>query len=205
MPAMGATLEEKRRYEERFNTRAAYRYSRHARPDVDGTTRWQSPFAAGRLRSEQLPATMRNARKAPLVVLPEGARPPATINVAAADLPLQQRFTAGTVAHSISMSRRNAVEGVNGEIKGQFTSIDRGFIRQFRTEKIAFLLTFSLAGYNVRAADSFRRLIQATEEWARAPRHRAKRRKGTYDDVLGSGATSSAGSDQSPARAPPAP
>jgi hypothetical protein len=47
MPPMGATMEEKRRYESKFNERAIFRVPPPRQPGPDGTTRWQSPFAAG--------------------------------------------------------------------------------------------------------------------------------------------------------------
>ena len=105
MPPMGSTIEDRRRYEERFNERANnYRYRLHAGPDSDGTTRRQNPFEAGSLRSEGLPRTMRNRRRGPLVELVNGKPPAATVSVSAGDLPLQQRCIAGTTAHAISMA-----------------------------------------------------------------------------------------------------
>lgn len=185
MPPMGSTLEEKRRYEEPYNERANYRYRLHAGPDPDGTTRWQSPYAAKSLRSEQLPESMRNARRGPLVQLIDGKRPAATVSVSAADLPLQQQCIAGSTAHSISMSRRNAVEGVNGNLKRNFTNVDRGYTRLFGTGKVAFLLAFTLAGQNVMLARSFQRRLAREEELASGPKHRKKRRTRTFDQVLG--------------------
>jgi hypothetical protein len=185
MPPMGTTLEEKRKYEEPHNARANYRYRLHAGPDSDGTTRWQNPFAAKSLRSEQLPASMRNARRGPLVELVNGKRPAATMSVSAADLPLQQQCIAGTTAHSISMSRRNAVEGVNGNLKRNFTNVDRGYTRVFGTVKIAFFLAFTLAGQNVMLARSYRRRLAREEELASEPKRRKKRRTRTFDQVLG--------------------
>ena len=156
MPPMDATTEERKRYEAAFNGRAAYRYGLHTGADADGTTRWQTLFAAGWLRSKDLPESMRNARRGTLGDLVDGKRPASTITVSAADLPLQQRYTAGTSAHSISMSRRNAVEGVNGDLKRNFTNIDRGYVRVFGTERVAFLMAFSLAGLNIALARTFR-------------------------------------------------
>src|SRR5205085_6534806 len=157
----------------------------HAGPDGDGTTRWQSPFAAGSLRSEQLPETLGNVRRGPLVELLDGRRPAQTFSVDAGDLPLQQRCIAGTTAHAISMSRRNAVEGANGNLKSNFTDVDRGYARVFGTERVAFLLAFTLAGLNVMLARSFRRALKAEKERASAPMTRARRRSRTYENVLG--------------------
>lgn len=185
MPPMGATVEDKKRYEKAFNERATHRYRPHGGPDADGTTRWQNPFAAGSLRSEALPESMRNARRGPLVDLVDGRRPAATVSVSAADLPLHQRATAGTTAHSISMTRRNAVEGVNGDLKRNFTNVDRGYARVFGTVKVALLLAFTLAGLNVYLAKSFRRMLEAEAQQASGPKTRRKRRTGTFDSVLG--------------------
>ncbi len=185
MPPMGSNVEEKRKYEEPYNERGNYRYRLHAGPDSDGTTRWQSPFAAKSLRSEQLPESMRNARRGPLVELVNGKRPAVTVSVSAADLPLQQQCIAGTTAHSISMSRRNAVEGVNGNLKRNFTNVDRGYTRLFGTVKVAFFLAFTLAGQNVMLARSFRRRVAREEELASEPKRRKKRRARTFGQVLG--------------------
>lgn len=43
MLPMSPSLDEKRRYEEAFNERAAHCYSLHAGPVPDGTTRWRNP------------------------------------------------------------------------------------------------------------------------------------------------------------------
>ena len=83
------------------------------------------------------------------------------------------------------MSHRNTVEGVNGNLKRNFANVDRGYARVFGTERVAFLLAFTLAGLNVLPAKSFRRMLKAVEERASAPRTRAKRRTRTFDEVLG--------------------
>lgn len=185
MPPMGATVEEKKRYEKAFNERGAYRYRPHGGPDPDGTTRWQNSFAAGSLRSEGMPESMRNARRGPLVDLVSGNRPAGTVSASALDLALQQQCIAGTTAHSITMTRRNAVEGVNGDLKRNFTNVDRGYARVFGTVRVALLLAFTLAGLNVYKAKSFRRMRKAEAELASEPKPRKKRRTGTFDSVLG--------------------
>jgi hypothetical protein len=58
-PPYNSTEEERLRYDEAFNRRAAWRYQRIAAPDAGGSTRWQSPFRAGFLRSLDLPWTMK--------------------------------------------------------------------------------------------------------------------------------------------------
>ena len=205
MPPMGSTVGERRRYEEPYNERAGHRYRLHAGPDSDGTTRWQNPFAAGSLRSEQLPRTMGNVRRSPIVELVNGKAPAGTVSVSAADLPLQQRCIAGTTAHAISMTRRNAVEGVNGDLKRNFTNVDRGYVRIFGTMAIALMFAFTLAGLNVYLARSFRRLQKAEEERALGPKSRRKRRTCTFDEVLGPGFVPSIAADEADAagRAPP--
>ena len=204
MPPRGATREQKLPYEQKFIERALYRYRPHSRPDPDGTTRWQSPFAAGSLRSEQLPESMRNTPRGPLVDL-VGGRPAGTVSVSAADLPLQQRCIAGTAAHSISMSRRNAVEGVNGNLKNNFTDVDRGYVRLFGTMGIALMLAFTYAGHNVFIAKSFRRMLKAERERRAEPKTRRKRRTGTFGQVLGQAAEPRSGTSEgdSASRAPP--
>jgi hypothetical protein len=94
------------------------------------------------------------------------------------------------------MSRRNAVEGVNGNLKSNFTNIDRGYARVFGTEKVAFLLAFTLAGVNVLLSKSYRRMVAAEKKLASAPKRRKKRRTGTFNEVLGQATDSSQAVDE---------
>ena len=148
---------------------------------------------------------MRSRRRGPLVELVNGKPPAATLSVSAGDLPLQQRCIAGTTAHAISISRRNAVEGVNGDLKQNFTNVDRGYVRLFGTMPVAFLFAFTLAGLNVYLARSFRRMKKAEEERASGSKRRQKRRARTFDEMLGpkSPHTSTADATNVADRAPP--
>jgi hypothetical protein len=58
--------------------------------------------------------------------------------------------------------------------------LSRGFFRVFGRVKIAVLLGFSIAAYNVDRIRSFR---AKQTELDRAPRTRAKRRQGIWDCV----------------------
>jgi hypothetical protein len=183
MPQMGATVEELERLEQPFNRRARYRYQRLAGPDHDGVTRWKCPFCAGFLRSRSLPKTMRRPRTAPLVDVPQGAKCcGGSMSVSAEDLALWQRLSPGTTAWRISMGRRQVVEGANAGLKGGFVNIERKFFRVLGLVKTSILLAFTVAGYNVDRIRSFvdRMAVEAT-----APRTRAKRRQGTWTDLLG--------------------
>ncbi len=76
------------------------------------------------------------------------------------------------------MNRRNAVEGVNGNLKRNCTNVDRGYARVFGTEKVAFFLAFTLAGLNVLLASSHRRMVAAEKKLAsgaEAPQETAHR------------------------------
>ena len=83
------------------------------------------------------------------------------------------------------MGRRNAVKGVNANLKRNFTNVDRGWIRMFGTEKISYFLAFTLAGLNVMLAKSFRRMLAIEKELASGPKRRQKRRTRTFEEVLG--------------------
>ena len=66
----------------------------------------------------------RGSLAAPLVDLPEavsccGGR----VSVQAGELPYWRRFFPGTTAWRIAYRRRDAVEGVNGALKGAFVNI----------------------------------------------------------------------------------
>ena len=64
------------------------------------------------------------------------------------------------------MSRRNAVEGVNGNLKRNFVSVDRGYVRLFGSAKIKTLFAFTLAGLNMMLANSFRRTMSSEPKQA---------------------------------------
>ena len=185
-PPQGASEAEVLSYEQTYNERSRWRYQLHAGPDADGTTRWKCPFHAGLLRSRQLSFTMRRPRNVPLVELPEGARCcDGTISANAADLPFRQRLTPGTTAWRKSYRRRNVVEGVNGMLKGGFVDIQHKFFRVFGLTKLTFLLSFTMAGYNLECNRSFN--ARKTAEAARGSaekQHRGKRREGTWSQLL---------------------
>jgi hypothetical protein len=188
MPPRGASDQECLAYERAFNRRARYRYTRHAGPDADGATRWRCPFCAGLLRSRSLPRTMRRSRRSPLAALPEGRRMCCSgiVGASAAELPLWQRLPAGTTAWRISMGRRQVAESVNAALKGTFVDLSRKFFRVFGLAKLTLLLGFTVAGYNLDRARSFlaRRDLLASEN-GRPVRTRARRRTGTWADLLG--------------------
>jgi hypothetical protein len=168
-------------FEEKFNQRARWRFVRHAKPDADGVTRWKCPFCAGLLRSREIPSSMRRSRRAPLVKVPGGRCCGGTLSAPPAELPHAQRISFGTTAWRISMDRRQVVESANAALKGGFTDISRGFFRVFGRVKMTVLLGFTVAAYNLDRIRSFR----AKQEAEKAlPRRRAKRRLGTYADLL---------------------
>jgi hypothetical protein len=187
MPPMSSTTEESARYEEAFNHLAQYRFERNGKPDGDGATRWKCPVCAGRLRSRQVPKSMRGPRTRPLMALPDGALCcNGTVTASAAELPHWQRFLPGTTAWRISYGRRQVVEGVNAMLKGSFVNIQHKFFRVFGLAKMTVLLAFTLAGYNLEAIRSF--LAKKRAERAAPPpkRTRKKRRTGTWAEVIGS-------------------
>jgi hypothetical protein len=199
MPPMSSTAAESARYEEAFNQLAQYRFQRNRRPDGDGATRWKCPFCAGRLRSRQIPRSMRGSRNRPLVALPEGATCcSGTVTASAAELPHWQRFVPGTTAWRISYGRRQVVEGVNAMLKGGFVNIQHKFLRVFGLSKMTLLLAFTLAGFNLEAIRSFLARKGAQHSAAPPRKTRRKRRKGTWADMIGADR-----SESSRGRAPP--
>jgi hypothetical protein len=185
MPPYGSTDEKCEEFEAKFNRLARYRLERHAGPDADGTTRWTCPFHAGRLRSRSIPETMRGSRSAPLVDLPEGVSCcGGRVSVQAGKLPYWQRFFPGTTAWRISYRRRDAVEGVNGALKGAFVNIGQKFFKVFGLVKIKVLLAFTLAAYNVETIRSFLARRAVVEVEAKRPRRRKKRRTQTWPNLV---------------------
>lgn len=187
MPPMKATAEESARYEEAFNQLAQFRFQRNGRPDADGATRWRCPICAGRLRSRQVPKSMRGSRNRPLVALPDGATCcTGTVTASAAELAHWQRFLPGTTAWRISYGRRQVVEGVNAMLKGGFVNIQHKFFRVLGLAKMTLLMAFTLAGYNLEAIRSFLAKKEAVRIATPSKRTRKKRRTGTWADVIGS-------------------
>jgi hypothetical protein len=186
MPPMGATPEEVATYEKPFNRRARFRFQRLAGPDGEGMTRWKCPFHAGFLRSRSLPGTMRRSRKVPLVEVADGVTCcSGTKSVSPADLPLSQGLTVGTTAWRQSMGRRQYAETANGLLKGGFVNIERKFFRVLGLTKVTVLLAFTLVGYNLDRIRSFLASTEAATARLTGRRPRAKRRRGTWTDLLG--------------------
>jgi hypothetical protein len=128
---------------------------------------------------------MRRSRTAPLVDLPEGVSCcGGIVSVQAGELPYSQRFFPGTTAWRISYRRRDAVEGVNGALKGMFVNIGQKFFKVFGLVKIKVLLAFTLAAYNLETIRSFLARQAVVAEEAKKPRRRSKRRKQTWRDVV---------------------
>jgi hypothetical protein len=182
-PPRGASEEERLVYEARFNQRARWRLVRHSGPDTDGVTRWRCPFCAGLLRSRQVRKTMRRPRRIPLVELTRGMDRccSGTLSVAPIELALTQRIPFGTTAWRISMGRRQVVESVNSALKGAFVDLSRGFFRVFGRVKMTVLLGFTLAAFNLDRIRSFRAKQAEQDEAAHT---RAKRRRGTWAEVV---------------------
>lgn len=184
LPPRVATGNYRLAYEESFNRRARWRLVRHSRADADGVTRWRCPFCAGLLRSRNFPSTMRRARTAPLVFLPEGREKccSGTVSAPPADLPLAQHIPFGTTAWRISMNRRMAVESVNAALKGGFVNMKRGFFRVFGLTKLTVLLGFTVAAVNL---DRIRSYEAKRAEQESTPRRRRTRRVGTWNELIG--------------------
>lgn len=131
-PPMNSTAEVRREYEEKFNERAAWRWSRLARPDRDGVTRWICPFHAGRLKCRSFRQTKVKA-SAPLVTLPAGVTKccDGTLQVTAEYLNLVQGLAIpyGTTAHSKAYGRRNLVETGNSYFGGTYIDLSRTYSR----------------------------------------------------------------------------
>jgi len=189
-PPRGASEEERLVYEAKFNQRARWRRTRHAGPDADGATRWKCPFCSGLLRSRSFPKTMRHSRTAPLVDVHAEHCCNGIQTAMPVELPWWQSITFGTTAWRISMGRRQVVESANSAFKGAFADLSRGFFRVMGLVKMTALVGFTLAAYNLDRIRSFKakhRLDDAGQVVERPRQQRARRRSGTWTDVVESG------------------
>lgn len=176
--------------------------TRHSKSDVttkrallDGLAqaRWPPAPEPGRaswtLRSRNFPATMRRPKRIPLVDVPPDVTSCCNgiLTATAAELPMWQQIPFGTTAWRISYGRRQAVESANAALKGTFVDAGRrGFVRVFGLSKITLLLGFSIAGYDLDRVRSFQASHRPAQDVVHAGRRkRARRRVGTWLDVLG--------------------
>jgi hypothetical protein len=104
------------------------------------------------------------------------------LSASPAELALSQPIPYGTTAWRISMGRRQVVESVNSALKGAFVDLARGFFRVMGRTKMSVLLGFTLAAFNLDRVRSFR---AKQAESADRPRRRAKRRQGTWTELVG--------------------
>lgn len=182
MPPMGATWEQRLKFQEPFNRRAQYRYGVHSGPDSDGYRRMRCPFCSGRAKALELPETMRKPATVP--ILPIDGTPAqccsGTLTASAADLTLWQDIPFGTSAWFKSYRRRNAVESVNGALQGQFVNLVKGYQAFLRADKITLMLSFTLAAVNIDRARSFR----AKHELETPPTYCRKRRAATNAHLI---------------------
>jgi hypothetical protein len=177
-PPMNSAAEVRREYEEKFNERAAWRWSRLARPDRDGGTRWICPFHAGRLKCRSIRQTKVKA-SAPLVTLPAGVTRccEGTLQVSAEYLNLAIPY--GTSAHSKAYGRRTLVETGNSYFGGSYIDLSRTYSRLMGNTNRKFVLGMLLAGLNRYIERSWR----AKQAANAAPVSRRKRRTGTLTEL----------------------
>ena len=133
---------------------------------------------------------MRGSRSAPLVEVDAECCCDGTLTAMPAELPWTQDIPFGTTAWRISMGRRQVVESANSSLKGAFANLARGFFRVMGLVKQTILLGFTLAAYNldrVRAFKAKHGLDDNSQAVERPTRQRARRRTGTWTDVIDAG------------------
>src|SRR5437868_9676300 len=104
-----------------------------------------------------------------------------------AELPWWQSIRFGTTAWWVSMARRQVVESANSALKGAFADLSRGFFRVVGLVKMTALVGFTLAAYNLDRIRSFKaknRLDDAGQVVERPRQQRARRRSGTWTDIV---------------------
>ncbi len=153
-PPRGATADERQPYIDAHNERARWRMGRNGKPK-DGVIRLRSPFDTGKLRSRQLPASIRGPRSAPLVELPPDATPESTITVGINELVQRQPTVPFSDAWHESYGRRNLSETANSYLQGSFVNIEEKYARFLTTAKIESWLVYTIAEANRRIVSNF--------------------------------------------------
>jgi hypothetical protein len=149
LPPLGSNAERRLAYEEKWNQAARYRYSPHGSTAANGTTRFRDPIDAGRLRSRQIPTTMRKNRSVPLATIPNPDTWTGTVRALPDTLPRWSKYITGTTAHRHAyFGRRQVVESTNGALHGDFLDVNGRYFRVFERHRINILLAFGVAGYN---------------------------------------------------------
>lgn len=167
--------------EQAFNERAKYQMRRHSRPDRDGAIRLRCPFHGHRLRSPQVPLSMRAGHHVPLVVLPGATTQKCcknnsgVITVSADDAIWSQNIPFGTTAWRMAYGRKNAAENANASLKGKYVNIESKYTQVLGAEKNTIFLAFALAGYNLDRLSTWSGTITRGTD-----KSRAKRRTGTW-------------------------
>jgi hypothetical protein len=202
-PARSTPPFERREMERRFDLRARWRLVRHQGPSDQGTTRWRCPFHGHLLRSRAFPHTMRS--HAPLVPMDAAKCCDGIITVEASELPLWQRYPYGTTAWQHAYSRRNLIETVNSALQQQFTGLAKGYHRVFGLTKVTLLLGFTAVGYNRERMQTYRRGQKVIAAQKQRPASRAKRRTGTWQDLVGGAPATTPSPPEEPEDVSPAP
>ena len=150
LPPLGANQEERAPYEENWNHVARhFRFSLHKHPNSKGVTRWKDPLDAGRLRSRDVPRSMRGPKTSPLVKVKNPSSWEKTVRATPESLPRWSKWMTGTTAHRVAYyGRRQVAESANAALEGEFASINSRHFRVFELHKINILLAFTIAGYN---------------------------------------------------------
>ncbi|GAA1894447.1 transposase [Streptantibioticus ferralitis] len=189
---IGMAKEDKAALHQRYDQRAAYAFTPHSRPDIDGYQRFKGPAVAKRVRCPNYPPSLRLPHDRPTTRCARGM-PCAcgkTITLGPQDMAwTRQRTIWGTTAWAADYGRRSAIESGNAEIKTHRLHIDRGFTRVMGTLKNTLLLAFAIAGLNVvllrdwhakrHRPDPWATLTGEPEEPRKTRRTRAKRRTTT--------------------------
>jgi hypothetical protein len=159
------------RYEERSRT---YRWSLHQSHE-NGDRRFECPFEHGLASNPDLyPPSISSSNRVTPVAAPKGMErccQGRMIRVPAKHLDHFQKVPHGTRAWEKSYGRRNAVEGVNGELRIEF-HFGRGYVKAFGLSASNLAVTMVGVAYNIRLAekDSDPEALPATD--SAAPKNR---------------------------------
>lgn len=158
-PQVNAPVAEKIAYQDLIAERSKYALVRHGKSHKNGAQDYVCPAHAGKIAcpvAGLLNPLLPLASNTPKHVAKGSVCAKKYTRIHATDLPLNQIEQFGSFEWSMSMMRRNLVEGFFGNLKNEATeNLKRGSIRVRGLYKTGLMVLFSVAATNLRLIDGY--------------------------------------------------